>query len=96
MESKQPRERRLAQHIVSRKCMTAFQSRGPALKDRTLAHAEKDRQTRTLVDGQSVGAATAPVTGLHFVDGPSGLLLYVVTEKQTSVIDLASNQLAST
>ena len=57
--------------------------------------AEKDRMTRTIVDGQSMGAAMAPVTGLHFVDGASGLLLYVVTEKQTSIVDLSSNQLAS-
>jgi hypothetical protein len=57
--------------------------------------AEKDRLIRAVVDGQPAGAATTPVTGLHFVGGPGGLLLYVLTEKQTSVIDLASNQLAS-
>ena len=45
------------------------------------------------MDAQATGAAAAPVTGLHLIDGVSAPLLYVVTEQQTSVIDLGSNQL---
>ncbi len=68
---------------------------GVARATRTHARAEKDRLTRTLVDAQPPGATPSPVTGLHIIDGATGPMLYVVTEKHTSVIDLTTNQLVS-
>ena len=45
------------------------------------------------MDAQPPGAAPSPVTGLHIIDGATGPVLYVVTGKHTSVIDLNTNQL---
>ena len=68
-----------------------------ALTEPTLTddRAEKDRLSRAIVDAQSPGAAPSPITGLHLIDGAAGPELYVVTEKQTSVLDLTTNQLVS-
>lgn len=52
---------------------------------------ERDKFTRTALEGQQGSSAPGAVTGLHFTGESAALQLYVVTVKQTSIIDLRTN-----
>lgn len=52
---------------------------------------ERDKFTRAALDGQRGSSAPGAVTALHFTGGAADPHLYVVTEKQTSIIDLRTN-----